>query len=236
MTSNKSNEMEQMSIFDVFPQDTWCGRTYPEHCPQTTEETSKPYSQKLSESANLTQTMFLYMVGGEDRLGLLQEQYSEYPTESLFPLPTEYMMHSFGEYPNEERESHLWQILTVYPHPKYYLSAKACQGILNRSVKRGKKLPPLLEEVLMKQSASKNEPDVMGGGKGILIQNDRTGALSTVNNQYVLSDTVCIEGNGSRPSHHGDGYIESDKMYTLNTTEQHKVAYVVGGGAKVDVR
>ena len=69
-----------------------------------------------------------------------------------------------------------------------------------------------------------------GGGKGILIQNDRTGALSTVNNQYVLSDTVCIEGNGSRPSHHGDGYIESDKMYTLNTTEQHKVAYVVGGG------
>ena len=34
-----------------------------------------------------------------------------------------------------------------------------------------------------------------------------------------------IEGNGSRPSHKGDGYKESDVMYTLNTTEQHAVAF-----------
>lgn len=66
-----------------------------------------------------------------------------------------------------------------------------------------------------------------GGGKGILIQNDRVGALSTLNNQCVLANTICLEGNGSRPSHHGDGYIESDKMYTLNATEQHGVAYAV---------
>ena len=33
-----------------------------------------------------------------------------------------------------------------------------------------------------------------------------------------------IEGNGSRPSHRGDGYKESDVMYTLNATEQHAVA------------
>ena len=36
---------------------------------------------------------------------------------------------------------------------------------------------------------------------------------------------VAIEGNGSRPSHRGDGYKETDAMYTLNATERHGVAY-----------
>lgn len=39
------------------------------------------------------------------------------------------------------------------------------------------------------------------------------------------SDTVCLEGNGSRPSHKGDGWKVSDTMYTLNTTEVHCVCY-----------
>ena len=39
---------------------------------------------------------------------------------------------------------------------------------------------------------------------------------------------VVIEGNGSRPSHHGDGYKESDTMYCLNCTENHAVAYGIG--------
>ena len=34
-----------------------------------------------------------------------------------------------------------------------------------------------------------------------------------------------VEGNGSRPSHYGDGYREDDIMYTLNATEQHGVAF-----------
>ena len=42
------------------------------------------------------------------------------------------------------------------------------------------------------------------------------------NNQQSV---VCIEGNGVRESHKGDGYKESDTMYTLNTVEQHAVAY-----------
>lgn len=36
---------------------------------------------------------------------------------------------------------------------------------------------------------------------------------------------VVIEGNGIRPSHMGDGYKESETMYTLNTIERHGVAY-----------
>lgn len=34
---------------------------------------------------------------------------------------------------------------------------------------------------------------------------------------------VCLEGNGSRPTHQGDGYSESETMYTLNSTEHHAV-------------
>lgn len=47
------------------------------------------------------------------------------------------------------------------------------------------------------------------------------------NNQplVVNNPTVAIEGNGTRDSHKGDGYSESDVMYTLNTVEQHAVAY-----------
>lgn len=39
---------------------------------------------------------------------------------------------------------------------------------------------------------------------------------------------VVIEGNGSRPSHHGDGYKASETMYTLNCTENHAVSYGIG--------
>lgn len=36
---------------------------------------------------------------------------------------------------------------------------------------------------------------------------------------------VAIEGNGTRPSHKGNGYSEENVSYTLNATEQHGVAY-----------
>jgi hypothetical protein len=38
--------------------------------------------------------------------------------------------------------------------PKYYLSSKACQGILRRADKRGKALPPVLEQALRARAYS----------------------------------------------------------------------------------
>lgn len=54
--------------------------------------------------------------------------------------------------------------------------------------------------------------------------------VSDTHNHAVCQPTYnhgvcCLECNGSRPSHRGDGYKESETMYTLNTTEQHAVAY-----------
>ena len=69
----------------------------------------------------------------------------------------EYTMHSFGECPREENVSRLSAILEECPHQRYSLSAKACQGILNRAERRGKKLPEQLETALQFQSMTKQQ-------------------------------------------------------------------------------
>lgn len=155
---------------------------------------------------------------------------------------------NLSERPRTANPSRLSEILETSPDSKYALSAKACQGILNRAERRGKELPPELKAALEVQagirepsistdresesedddagiqqsacketgltalipqvvtaqdggggghtpltpstgpqlSVSKNAPVNLGGGKGILIQNERTGALSTLNNQSVF--------------------------------------------------
>lgn len=47
------------------------------------------------------------------------------------------------------KESLLSQILEVNAPEKYFLSARACRGILTRASRRGKKLPDLLETALL---------------------------------------------------------------------------------------
>lgn len=42
---------------------------------------------------------------------------------------------------------------------------------------------------------------------------------------HIPSVCYALEGNGSRPSHKGDGYSCDGKMYTLNTIEKHAVCY-----------
>lgn len=82
--------------------------------------------------------------GGDGRI---QEQSWETDTRSL----GEPSMLNTGESPKEDAESTLSQILEVDAHPKYYLSAKACHGILRRAASRGKKLPEILEKALHSQ-------------------------------------------------------------------------------------
>lgn len=53
-----------------------------------------------------------------------------------------------GEYHSAAVESTLSQVLEANAPEKYYLSAKACQGILRRAERRGKILPVILREAL----------------------------------------------------------------------------------------
>lgn len=56
---------------------------------------------------------------------------------------------NISESPNAERESLLSWILEDNVPQKYYLSARACQGILTRASRRGKPLPDILREALL---------------------------------------------------------------------------------------
>ena len=100
-----------------------------------------------------------------------------------------HMTLSIGESPNEERESHLSWILETNPNPKYNLSQLACQGILRRAKTRGKKLPELLERVLIQQSASKNEAENLGGVKEY--------SYSTTTSEHCQPSTTKLYCNSS---------------------------------------
>lgn len=128
----------------MFSHDSWCGKTYPELCPQTAEKTFAPSSKKPSES-QIKPALFLDMRGERGELrGLSWE------TDGL--SLGAYTTRSFGECPSVVVESRLSQILEENPPRKYFLSAKACRGILNRAKRRGKRMPEELEIALKTQA------------------------------------------------------------------------------------
>ena len=152
---------EQMDIFGADIPDTWSGKTCPEHCQATTAKTSAPSSKKRRTSSNRN-ALFLDLRTENGRT-----PDASWATDG--PLHGAYTMRSFGECPImtitdssnplELRSgvgvSRLSQILEAEVHPKYYLSAKACEGILRRAQRRGKELSPMLKEALERQSVSR---------------------------------------------------------------------------------
>lgn len=74
--------------------------------------------------------------------------------ETVTALPGVLWMPNTGECPSVVVESHLSAILEDTPHTKYYLSPKACTGILRRAERRGKKLPSKLKAALETQACT----------------------------------------------------------------------------------
>lgn len=68
---------------------------------------------------------------------------------------------NFGEYPNVERESTLSEILEDNVPEKYYLSPKACLGILRRAKAKGRKLPENLR-IALEQKIAEQGGEVLG--------------------------------------------------------------------------
>ena len=139
----------QTSLFD---QDTWSGKMFQEPSAPTKEKTSAASSKRPQGSSK---KMPLYLD--------LRTENGHTPDaswETDGALLGEYTMHSFGESPKEENASHLSQILEEEVLPKYSLSAKACQGILNRASKRGKELPEILKEALENQIRNEETSDI----------------------------------------------------------------------------
>ena len=136
-----SETAEQVQMFD---RDSWFGKTSREPSAQTKEKISGLSLKKSSKSSPIA-PLFLDLRSASGEMSVLS-----WETDS--PLLGVYSTHSFGEYPSVAVESHLSQILEVAPHQKYSLSAKACQGILQRAERRGKELPVELETALLAQS------------------------------------------------------------------------------------
>lgn len=62
--------------------------------------------------------------------------------------PGGFLTLSTSEWPSDAAVCSLWQVLEVDVHPRYFLSARAARGILRRAEKRGRDLPPILQQAL----------------------------------------------------------------------------------------
>lgn len=203
-----SQNGEQIDISDL---GLWFGKMCPEPLVQTAGKTSEQYWKRQSE-LSIRPPLFLDMRGG----GLIAESFWDESGLSL----GEYMTCSFGVAPKDVVVSRLSQILEDRPHPKYCLSAKACQGILNRAKKRGKELPKLLEETLIRQSHSKNVQDETGGVKEYSSKrNGQEPCLPLTTKQYSKHQVYGMspyESNAMKSSNPHSGIYEADTARTLD--------------------
>lgn len=126
-------EVIQLSLF---------GKMFPERSVQTAEKTSAPCWKNLPAWNNQT-LQFLDLRGGAD--GAKPEQSPE--MDGLW-LGDSWTV-NISEWPSAESVSLLSSTLEVNAPEKYYLSARACQGILTRASRRGKRLPDLLQTALL---------------------------------------------------------------------------------------
>ena len=142
----------QVSMFDL---DLPYGKTCPALSAATEERTSRPSSKRFVRSGGGQPILYLCLRKG---YGLLPGAW----WEKVSVLPGVSMTLNTGECPSVVRESTLSQILEANAPEKYYLSRKACQGILNRAKRRGKELPTMLKEALeevVNQPFSKTEKE-----------------------------------------------------------------------------
>ena len=137
-------EAEQLSMFG---QDLWHGRTCP--APSARERprarTSGSFWRR-SSALNAIPFQSLDLTPGAGNL------LGEFYWELISPWRGGASTLNTGVSPRDAKESSLSQILQADPPLKYYLSPKACLGILRRAFERGKELPKKLERALKIQA------------------------------------------------------------------------------------
>lgn len=177
-----------------FIQDSLFGKMYREHLAVIGEKISGLCLKNLLKSRNRTPLCL--------RFHKLAGHMQIVSVETDGALHTEFLTRNIGESPSAAVESTLSQILEANVPKKYYLSAKACEGILRRAERRGKELPPMLK------TASKNQ-----GGIAIvekIILDDQGG-------QQI---SVCADGKSPtlRAEAHGNApYVINKKTLVYDT-------------------
>ena len=137
-------EAEQLSMFG---QDLWHGRTCPapsaRECPRA--RISGSFWRRSSALSAIPFQSLDLTPGAGNLLG-------EFYWELISPWRGGASTLNTGVSPKDAKESSLSQILQADPPLKYYLSPKACLGILRRAFERGKELPKKLERALKIQA------------------------------------------------------------------------------------
>ena len=135
---------EQVCLFDPY---SWSGKTSPEPSPVGSQKarTSASSSRRSSVSSTVPYMRLDLTPGHGDLLG------NPY-WEMIYPLPGGPSTPNTGVCPRDVIESSLSQILEDNVPPGYYLTRRACLGILRRAKERGKPLPRQLELARMIQA------------------------------------------------------------------------------------
>lgn len=124
------------------------GRTYPVLFHQQTEKILEPCLKKSQKPI----FQCLQVANGQPQEWLEGEKLTQLG---------ECLTLNFGEYPNVERESTLSEILEDNVPEKYYLSPKACLGILRRAKAKGRKLPDNLR-IALEQKIAEQGGEIIG--------------------------------------------------------------------------
>lgn len=158
------------------------GKTCQERSAPTEEKISGPCWKNLPAWNNQTLQFLDLRVGGAD--GARPEQSPETDGAWLGDSLTL----NIGESPSVANESLLSQILEVDVPLKYFLSARACRGILTRALRCGKALPDLLKTALL---------DMIGWWESEATASAETPTLSTLQDQTLFHPVVFdARGNG----------------------------------------
>lgn len=216
----------QMSIFDLVSS---FGKMSQEHLPQTEDKILEPSWKNFVESKKTT-FQFLCLTAESGRIAERSSTTASLLRGDLWTLNTSEYLNAGSVSPSWSitaeatprtyyyRESRLSEILQTDASEKYYLSARACEGILRRADKRGKELPDVLKAALENQirlheielgtddqteivrtplksgggSDTYIKPDGSIGtaGKGALIQTEQSATLGVSQDQTLFTPTT----------------------------------------------
>lgn len=228
----------QACLFDPV---TVSGKTYREASAPTAAKTSKPSSRSLSKSATRQLPMCLCLKRADGRTpgssttrwgdGLWpgvsttlntgacrsdENGFVYLPISTDLPQARFYLTLNCGEKPRIRNQSKLSAILEENADPKYRLSARACQGILNRAERRGKELPPELEAALMKQSAADSSTRQAQRRGGVGYEEEKAPSLMAGQESAVCYGISSFNSNSMKSPNPHSGVYKADTARTLD--------------------
>lgn len=214
--SEKCEGYQQISILDLLS-----GKTSQEHSAQTKEKTSEQSSMRSYPSLTAEFLFLDLKTGSGNMLGIYWETGTVLHGESS--------MRNTSELPRDVRDCSLSQILQVTAPAKYYLSQKACLGILRRAEKRKKKLPPMLKEALMEvtgsdgvsnneQSSGPDQPVAYGVSRSMLKGGMNAGGMPVEKNiQPTMTSNGCGAVCYAIENHPNDSRVTVDPNGIVQT-------------------